>query len=69
LDEEKSKHVGLDQQNGLGPTIFAHDAAEAAKKAQQFLTLAVDWLDCLIGSCGLLLIVSHLLHSQLLLVG
>jgi hypothetical protein len=32
LDEEKSKHVGLDQQNGLGPTIFAHDAAEAAKR-------------------------------------
>jgi len=32
LDEEKSKHVGLAQQNGLGSTSFAHDAAEAAKR-------------------------------------
>jgi hypothetical protein len=31
LDEEKSKHVGLAQQNGLGPTIL-HMMPEAGKR-------------------------------------
>jgi hypothetical protein len=26
LDEEKSKHVGLAQQNGFGPAFFSQDA-------------------------------------------
>jgi hypothetical protein len=26
LDAQKSKHVGLAQQNGFGPTFFAQDA-------------------------------------------
>jgi hypothetical protein len=34
------------------------------QKTQQSLTLVVDWPDGLIGPCGLLLLVSHLLQSQ-----
>jgi hypothetical protein len=30
MDEEKSKHVGLDQQNDCGPA-FSHKDANAAK--------------------------------------
>jgi hypothetical protein len=29
LNEEKSKHIGLAQQNGFGPNIFPQDDAEA----------------------------------------
>jgi hypothetical protein len=37
------------------PSIFAHFAGAAGKKAQQSLTPAVDWLlDSLIGTDGLL---------------
>jgi hypothetical protein len=34
LDEEKSKHASLAQQNGFWPGIFAH-FAEAGKKHSQ----------------------------------
>jgi hypothetical protein len=39
------------------PHIFPRDV-EAGKNAKQNLTLAVDWLDSLIGPSGLLLVVS-----------
>jgi len=38
------------------PRIFPQDV-EAGEKAKQNLTLAVDWLDSLIGPSGLLLVV------------
>ncbi len=38
------------------PSIFPRDV-ETGKKAKQNLTLAVDWLDSLIGPSGLLLVV------------
>jgi hypothetical protein len=38
---------------------FAQDA-EAGKRRSKALTSAVDWLDSLIGSGGLLVVVSHL---------
>jgi hypothetical protein len=41
------------------PSIFAQDA-EAGKRHSKTLTPAVDWLDSLIGSGGLLVVVSHL---------
>jgi hypothetical protein len=63
LNEEKSRHASLAQQNSFWPSIFAQ-FAEAVKKAQQSLTPAVDWLDSLIGPVGLLLVVSYLLQSQ-----
>jgi hypothetical protein len=47
LDEEKSKHVDLGQQNGFGPTFFAQDA-EAGKmngKDQRPTHAAFDLLD------------------------
>jgi hypothetical protein len=45
LDEEKSKHIGLAQTNGFRPALL-----------QRMLRLVNGW----IGSCGLLLLVSHL---------
>jgi hypothetical protein len=62
LDEEKSKHASLAQQNGLSPA-FLHRMQKLAKGTAK-LTPAVDWLDGLIGLHGLLLVVSHLLQSQ-----
>jgi hypothetical protein len=59
LNEEKSRHASLAQQNSFWPSIFAQ-FAEAGKKAQQSLTPAVDWLDSLIGPGEFLLLVSHL---------
>jgi hypothetical protein len=46
----------------LSKMIFAQDA-EAGKRHES-LTPAGDWLDCLIGSGGLVLVVSQHLQSQ-----
>jgi hypothetical protein len=50
LDEKKSKHANLAQQNGF-VSAFLHTMM--AKGTQQSLTPIVDWLDCLIGPDGL----------------
>jgi hypothetical protein len=41
------------------PSIFPQDA-DAGKRLNNALTPAVDWLDSLIGSGGLPVVVSHL---------
>jgi hypothetical protein len=55
LDKEKSKHVGLAQQNGFGPTFFCR-GCQGWYKVEYNLTPAVDWLDSLIGLGELLLL-------------
>ncbi len=57
LDEEKSKHFGLVQQNDFNPTFLL--MMMSYRKAQQSLRPIVDWLNGLIGPNGLLLMISH----------
>jgi hypothetical protein len=72
LDEQKSKHASLAQQNGFGPAFFlSKQFAEAAwykaqrsltpavDWAQRSLTPAVDWLDSLISPGRLLVTSTH----------
>ncbi len=54
--------ASLARQNGFS-WVFLHRMLRLAK-AQQSLTPAVDWLDGLIGWCGLLVVVSHVSQSQ-----
>jgi hypothetical protein len=61
LDEKKSKHVSLVQENGFGLALL-HSVTEAGKLHSKSLALvAIDWLDGLIAPGGLLLVVSNLL--------
>jgi hypothetical protein len=66
LDEEKSKHAGLIKQNGFGPGFWCKmlRLAKVTAKPNTSCSLAVDWLDKLIGPGGLLLVASHHLQSQ-----
>jgi hypothetical protein len=57
LDEEKSKHAGLAQQNHIGPAFFLHMMLMLAKGVQS-LRPAVDWFDGFIG-LGWFLIASN----------
>jgi hypothetical protein len=79
LDEEKSKHASLFQQNGFGPT-FLHTVLRLIKGIQQSLTptpeecneydlttVPVFYLSIImIGPGALLLVVSHLFAVALL---
>jgi hypothetical protein len=63
LDEEKSKHARLAQQNGFGPE-FLHSFLRLVKGTAK----PKDWLDSLIGPGGLLLVVSHLFAVPVLVL-
>jgi hypothetical protein len=58
------KHAGLAQQNDFGPT-FVHSLLSLAKGTAK-RNSAGDWLDSLIGSCALVLVVSRLLAAPVL---
>jgi hypothetical protein len=57
FNEEKSKHTGFSSGKWFWPCVL--DMMLRLVKGTAKLTLAVDWLDCLIGPGGLLLVVSH----------
>jgi hypothetical protein len=63
LDEEKSKHASLAQQNGFGPTFWQRKLMPKQGTLKPN-TCAVDCLGCLTGPGWLLLVVSYLLQSQ-----
>ncbi len=81
MDEEKSKHASLAQQNGFGPT-FLHTLLRLIKGTQKSLTPTPE--ECnkydlttvpvfyfsiiLIGPGALLLVVSHLFAVPLLVL-
>jgi hypothetical protein len=62
LDQEKSKHVSLVQQNGFGPTFYFFVAGWQKSTAKPIP--ATDCLDRLIDPSGLLLAVSLALCIQ-----
>ncbi len=57
MDEEKSKHVSLAQQNGFGPAFLLDMMCfftMAGESHLPRLTPAIDWIDSLTGLGGLL---------------
>jgi hypothetical protein len=61
------KHAGLAQQNDFGPT-FVHSLLSLVKGTEK-RNSAEDWLDSLIGSCALVLVLSRLLAGPVLVWG
>ncbi len=67
VDEEKSKHASLAKPKMVLAQHFCI-VCWGWYEAQQSLTSVVDWLDSVIGSGGLLLVVSHLFAVAVLVL-